>query len=225
MMSMDETTSSQLELHGYHETWEARRPRPLLICDVDEVVLHLVSPFVTVLDEMGYGLKTHSFELTGNVFHRASGEDATQSVVWEGLATLFKEQDTRQHVVDGVVEALNSLHRDIDIVFLTNLPHEFGDIRRTYLADHGMPYPLVTNTGSKVSAIERLKDHHEGPVGFIDDTPIILTQVRDAVDDVHLFHFMADETFRSLAGEIEGIDFSSGDWAETESHIRRVLLG
>ena len=62
-----------------------RHEKPLLICDVDEVVLHLVDPFVEVLQERGYVLKDHSFRLTGNVYHAETGHEASQQEVWLGF--------------------------------------------------------------------------------------------------------------------------------------------
>ncbi|MEM6981352.1 MAG: hypothetical protein AAF539_16970 [Planctomycetota bacterium] len=82
---------------------------------------------------------------------------------------------------------------------------------------------MITNTRSKVPAIRTLFDHCTHPVGFIDDTPKNLEQVRDGVAGVHLFHFMANERFRELAGDIEGVDFSTGDWAHAREHIHETL--
>ena len=224
----DDTTLSQLLALGYNgitgDIASHRHDKPLLICDVDEVVLHLVDPFAQVLLERGYTLKTHSFKLTGNVFHAATGREATQDEVWAGLEQLFREQAKRQHIVEGAVEGLRSVAEDVDIVFLTNMPHEFGDTRRNYLADHGLDFPLITNSRSKVPAIRSILSHTALPVGFIDDTPKNLEQVREGTPDVHLFHFMANDQFREMVGTIEGAHFSTGDWAAASPGIRAVLI-
>ena len=48
----DTETLTQLTQLGYTgEAKSTRHDRPLLVCDVDEVVLHLVDPFVQVLEE------------------------------------------------------------------------------------------------------------------------------------------------------------------------------
>ena len=220
----DDQTLGQLEGLGYLGTGAHNHERPLLICDVDEVILHLVDPFVEVIQERGFELKSHSFKLTGNVFHKDSGAEATQEEVWAGLTQLFEEQDNRQGVVDGAADGLRNLHEEIDIVFLTNMPHAFGDIRRTYLAENGMDYPLITNTGSKVPAIEIIQSRSQKHVGFIDDTPKNLEQVRAGAPDVKLFHFMANEKFRELAGEIDGAHFSTGHWPTAKNGILSVLV-
>ena len=197
--------------------------RPLLVCDVDEVVLHLVAPFEAVLLERGYELRTRSFKLTGNIFHAESGAEATQADVWEALQHLFEEQAERQTIVPGVVAALTALAADIDIVFLTNMPHPYRATRARHLEAHGLTHPLVTNTGTKATGIAELKRGRPA-VGFVDDTPINLTQVAEAHDDVHLFHFMADETFRAMVDPIAGVHVSTGDWAHAAEHMRRVLV-
>jgi len=90
----DSQTLQQLNDHGYAPGAAAMETeRPLLICDVDEVVLHLVDPFVEVIEERGFELRTRAFKLTGNVFHRETGAEATQAQVWEGLTQLFEEQE------------------------------------------------------------------------------------------------------------------------------------
>jgi len=220
----DDATINQLTGLGYSGETDAHlHAKPLLICDVDEVVLHLVDPFVQVLQERGYVLKEHSFRLTGNVFDAKTGREATQEEVWAGLTQLFEEQDRRQHIVEGVVENLNSLAQFVDVVFLTNMPHEFRQVRRSHLANHGLDFPLITNTRSKVPAIQTLQAHCAHPVGFIDDTPKNLEQVRDRTTGIHLFHFMANSRFRELAGPIDGVGFSSGDWNHTRQKIQTTL--
>ena len=222
--STDDQTFGQLEELGYLGTSSKAHDRPLLICDVDEVILHLVNPFVEVLQERGFQLKSHSFKLTGNVYHKDTGTEATQDEVWAGLTQLFEEQSKRQGIVDGAMDGLKDLHEHIDIVFLTNMPHEFGDIRRSYLAENDMEYPLVTNTGSKVPAIEIMQSRCQKTVGFIDDTPKNLDQVRQGATDVRLFHFMANDEFRQLAGDIAGTHFSTGDWPTAKNGILSVLM-
>ncbi len=220
----DSETLDQLSALGYLEDGSGERgDKPLLICDVDEVVLHLVDPFVRVMSERGYELRSHSFQLTGNVYHAETGREATREEVHGGLAQLFNEQEQRQELVEGAVEGLNRLAEEIDVLFLTNMPHAFRDTRIGHLVGNGLDHPLVTNTGSKVPAIRIIETHRDHEVGFIDDTPKNLNHVREGAPDVHLFHFMANGKFRELAGEIDGTHISSGDWKETGAKIREVL--
>ena len=217
---MDDDTRGQIErLHGAGFGVDKR---PRLVCDVDEVVLHLVSPFETVLHERGYELRSKSFKLTGNIFHRETGREATQGDVWDALTQLFEEQDRRQHPVDGVVEGLARVAEAADIVFLTNMPHQFGMQRRAHLEAHGLRYPLLTNSGTKATGIAELKRGRPA-VGFVDDTPTNLAQVSEAHPEVALFHFMADDVFRGLVEPMENVSISTGDWREAGPHIAERL--
>ena len=221
----DMFTLEQLETLDYRSDRDGpRRERPLLVCDVDEVVLHLVEPFERVMQERGFELRAHAFKLTGNVIERETGREATQDEVWSGLTQLFEEQADRQGLVPGAVDGLHRVAEVADVLFLTNLPHIFRDTRRDWLQANGLDFPLVTNTGRKSPAIRILAAHHAGSTGFIDDTPHNLTDVRDALPDIALFHFMANETFRTLAGTIDGVDTASGDWDATASRIAERLM-
>ena len=44
--------------------------RPLIVCDIDEVVLEFVTPFQAFLMDNGHELRATSFRLNGNVFSR-----------------------------------------------------------------------------------------------------------------------------------------------------------
>ena len=217
---MDDDTREQIK--RLHAGGFGQERRPLLVCDVDEVVLHLVAPFEAVLDERGYELRSRSFKLTGNIFHRETGQEATQGDVWEALAQLFEEQSTRQLLVDGVAEGLAEIAHDVEIVFLTNMPHQFAAARRAHLEANGLPYPLLTNTGTKATGIAALK-RGRPLVGFVDDTPTNLLQVAEAHPDVALFHFMADDAFRGMVDPMDGVTISTGDWREAAPHIRAAL--
>ena len=91
----DETTTQLLSLGYSGQAGAQSHTKPLLICDVDEVVLHLVDPFVEVLRERGFVLKSHSFKLTGNIYHTGSGQEATQGEVSDALTQLFDQQQHR----------------------------------------------------------------------------------------------------------------------------------
>ena len=221
----DNETAAQLEALGYLERPpQAKYKRPLLVCDVDEVVLHLVAPFLVILEETGFQLKRKTFKLTGNVFHKETGREATQGEIYARLDTIFSEQDRRQELVPGVMDALNDLSNDIDIVFLTNMPHDYRLLRLQHLTNQSLDHPVVTNTGSKVAAIHRMMAHHHGPIGFIDDTALNLSQVANALPQVHLFHFMADDGFRQLSDPVPTAKISTGDWQEAKASIREHLV-
>ncbi|TEX94817.1 hypothetical protein ELQ05_08150, partial [Campylobacter sp. US53] len=73
-MSDDPETARQIaELASDH--------RPLLVLDVDDVILEFIRPFPRFLEQRGYDLTFASFRLTGNVSERGTGRVAEQHEV------------------------------------------------------------------------------------------------------------------------------------------------
>jgi hypothetical protein len=66
--------------------------RPLLVLDVDDVLLEFVRPFPKFLEAQGFGLKLASFRLTGNIFERASDRVIEQAEVSDLLGRFFDLQ-------------------------------------------------------------------------------------------------------------------------------------
>lgn len=197
--------------------------RPLLVCDVDEVILHLVAPFEQLLEERGMELRKKVIKLNGNVFHKSDGSEVAQKDIWAVLDQLFKEQAMRQAVVEDAANVLGELSRDIDIILLTNLPHEYGDLRRTYLGEAGIPYPVVTNSGVKGPAIQWLDQQNHLKTAFMDDTFHHLESVSEHTPETFLVHFMADDEFRTITKPLEPPVLSTGNWREAGDAVRSAL--
>ncbi len=77
--------------------------------------------------------------------------------------------------------------------------------------------------GSKAPALRILAAGHEGATGFIDDSPTNIEQVRAALPDIRLFHFMANARFRALMDDLEGPLHHGTQWHETWPIIRDHL--
>lgn len=193
--------------------------RPLVVCDVDEVILHMVEPFEKLLDEHGFELRRNVAKLVGSVFAVSDGREAEHSEVWKMLGQLFEQQTSRQHIVEGVVASLKRLNSRFDILLLTNLPHIYGDVRRSFLASLDIGYPVVTNTGAKGPVLKWLFDNRMQELVFIDDTVVHLESVKDHTPDTHLIHFMADQTYRAMTKLPETVLLSTGDWKVVEKTV------
>ena len=197
--------------------------RPLLVCDVDEVILHLVAPFEQLLGERGMELRKKLVKLNGNVFHKSDGREAGQDEIWEVLNHLFVEQETRQTVVEGAANVLNELSSDIDIVLLTNIPHKYGELRHDYLTAKEIPYPLITNSGVKGPAMRWLGQQNHLKTAFMDDTFHHLESVSEHAPETFLVHFMADDDFRNITKPLDPPVLSTGDWREAGNAVRSAL--
>ena len=178
--------------------------RPLVICDVDEVIVHVTRDFEDYLGLHGLWLDTSSFALNGNVRYRESTAPAPDTLVSEMIGTFFEQRTRHMQEIDGAVASLLAIGERADVVLLTNLPHTAGDHRRENLRSHGLPFPVVTNSGPKGPAIRHLVDHGGSPVVFVDDNPHYLASAYEYAPEVRLIHFLHDDRF---ARHIEPIDY------------------
>ena len=93
--------------------------RPLLVLDVDDVLMDFIQPFIRYLDGRGYKLPLRSFKLTGNLARKDTGELVDKDGVSELLNTFFAAQADWQVAAPGSVETLQAFNSDVEIVMLT----------------------------------------------------------------------------------------------------------
>ena len=191
----------------------ARDTRPLLVLDVDEVLLEFVRPFIGFLGSQQLKFDTTSFRLHGNISEAATGTLVDNDRVTALLDAFFAAQAEWQIAADGAAEAIAGLAEQAEIVMLTAMPHKHRAIRRAHLDALGFPYPLLTTETAKGPAIRQLRGAHPRPVAFVDDIPHNLVSVRATVADAHLFHLMAHAEMRALLPPLpDGIVIAEG-WA------------
>ncbi|MER8664289.1 hypothetical protein NKH34_24475 [Mesorhizobium sp. M1148] len=197
--------------------------RPLLILDVDDVVLEFIRPFPHFLKSRGFGLTLASFRLTGNIAETASGRLIEQPEVTALLGDFFDTQADWQSVTDGAEQALASLGDRAEIVLLTAMPHRHRAARRAHLDALGLPYPLLTTEMAKGPAVAKLRGSRGRPVAFVDDQPANLISARNSVADAHLFHLMADNSLRAFLPPVPDDVISVEDWHEAAPKIASAL--
>src|SRR5690606_3671386 len=83
--------------------------RPLLVLDVDEVLIEFVRPFVRFLDMRGVELKLETFRLYGNATDRSTGKLLEDENVAALLDAFFEVQAEWQTVSEGAPEAVAAL--------------------------------------------------------------------------------------------------------------------
>jgi hypothetical protein len=197
--------------------------RPLLILDVDDVVLEFIRPFPHFLKSRGFGLTLASFRLTGNIAETASGRLIEQPEVTALLGDFFDAQADWQSVTDGAEQALASLGDRAEIVLLTAMPHRHRAARRAHLDALGLPYPLLTTEMAKGPAVAKLRGTKGRPVAFVDDQPSNLISARSSVADAHLFHLMADNSLRAYLPPVPDDIVSVEDWRDAAPKIASAL--
>ena len=215
-MSIDPETLRQIEELSHDK-------RPLLVLDVDDVVLDFIRPFPRYLEQQGYRLRLDTFRLHGNVFEIASGAAAEQHRISELIDGFFGVQAEWQTVVDGAAAAIGRIARDAEIVLLTAMPHRHRATRRAHLDGLGLPYPLLTTEMAKGPAIDRLRGATRRLVAFVDDQPRNLVSAREWVADAHLFHLMADNGLRALLPAPSDDIVVVQDWPEAGDRIAAAL--
>lgn len=199
---------------------------PLIVCDVDEVVVSFVTALEAYLDRHGYWLDARSFALTGNIKRVGDNEPATQTQVGEFLHGFFATDTASLQAIPGAVAALQELSALSQIVLLTNMPHAARAARIANLSGHGISLPLITNTGAKGPAVAELSRRAGKPVFFLDDAPTNVTSVLELDhDDLHVIHFIGDERFAALLEPIEGTRLRTSYWTEARTYILSVLNG
>jgi hypothetical protein len=197
--------------------------RPLLVLDVDDVLLEFIRPLPLFLDQRGYRLTISSLHLTGNIAEQASGRLIERAEVWALLDEFFDVQAAWQSVTDGAAEALAQLSGRAEIVLLTAMPHRHRATRRAHLDTLGLPYPLLTTEMAKGPALARLRGPHGRPIAFVDDQPPNLISARESVADAHLFHLMADNSLREFLPPLPDDVVTVQDWREATPRITAAL--
>src|SRR3954453_9473539 len=119
------------------------RERPLLVCDVDEVVVHFTRAFEAYIGERELWLDTRSFALTGNIRRRVTGEEVAHADAGRLIAEFFVERTKHLEPIEGAVEWLVAIGQAAEVVMLSNLPHAAAEARRLNLLRHGLNYSLI----------------------------------------------------------------------------------
>jgi hypothetical protein len=216
-MNIDPETARQIDELS-------RDDRPLLVLDVDDVLIEFIRPFPNYLKSKGYELRLESFRLHGNIYETAATQPVERELASQLIDGFYAAQAEWQTVTRGAAEVLSSFAGTIEIVLLTAMPHRHRDIRRRHLDSLGLEYPLLTTEAPKGPAIAALRGDAARAIAFVDDMPSNLASVGRHVPDAHLFHLMADNSLRELMPpiEIEGIQVVE-DWQDAAPKIARAL--
>lgn len=218
------TTDIAIETASQIGELQLDRTKPLIICDVDEVVVHFIAGLERYLHRNELWLDPASFGLYGNVKRRDTGQAIEQDAFRDHLASFFDEEVHRLDAIQGAASALSVLAGDASVLMLTNLPDKYRQARSKNLESHGIPYPVITNQGPKGPAVRSLTTGFTAPVIFIDDIPSYLGSVNECCPDVHLVHFMQDDRFGRHVPPLDFVSLRADNWIDTHSHIRSLMV-
>jgi hypothetical protein len=196
--------------------------RPLVVSDIDEVILNFVQPFKDYLDHHGFVLRTETYKLTGNVFAKGSDVPTQGEEVFRLLSHFFVTQADWQDLVAGALPALNRLSKHFDVVLLTAMPHAHRDERIAFMREIGVSFPILTVESDKGHSVAHLAKGRPS-VAFIDDLAHNHDSVFQHAPDVHLFQYMA---FREFEGPLPVPPLHTQyheDWDAMERAIHQAL--
>jgi len=195
--------------------------KPLLICDCDEVLLHMVRHFGTWLDEA----HDIDFDLSGGDFtnsmrRRTGTPELVREEMWELLDGFFPNEMARQTLVPHAREALAALAERADIVILTNLKDHCRDARIEQLSAHGIAHRVECNQGGKGGPVAKLVAEHGGPVTvFVDDLAVHHDSVARHAPGVHRLHMVSEPDLARHIPPADAAHARIDDWREAEAWI------
>lgn len=193
--------------------------RPLIVCDCDEVLLHMVAPFRDWLAET----QNVRFEMRSNNFAEAmrwadSGEPVDGPEIWRLLRAFFETEMHRQTAIEGAVEAVRHLSERADVVVLTNLLDDHRDARQAQLDTHGIAARVYTNQGPKGPALQKIiAEYRPSHTIFVDDLPQHHASARETVGNVTTLHLCGEPLLAphiACAHEAGHADARIDNWAE-----------
>jgi hypothetical protein len=195
--------------------------KPLLICDCDEVLLHMVRHFRTWLDEhhdIDLQLEQGSFEKA--MRHRVGGELVTRETMWSLIDGFFPAEMERQTLVPHAQEALTALAERADIVILTNLRDQCRESRITQLSSHGIVHRVECNQGPKGEPVARLVAEHGNPVTvFVDDLATHHESVARHAPGVHRLHMVSEPQLAVHVPSAPAAHARIDDWRDAATWI------
>ena len=197
--------------------------KPLVICDVDEVLINLLDPLKGFLHDHDYTIDITSHSFGSTIKKRTCGSPIVRDDIMQMVDIFFDACIEKLPFYSGAIEALKILEKESQLMILTNLPHKFGDRRRQCMENAGVHYPLITNEGGKGRTVKQLAAATTGQVIFIDDTPAHHGSVAKHAPHVHRLHFIAHPELAAAVPIAEHAHMRIDNWPQATDHILDLL--
>jgi len=192
----------------------------LLICDCDEVLLHMVRHFGVWLRETHDIDFAHASGDFAAMTRRGGGPKPTQDEMWALLHGFFPAEMGRQTLVPHAREALAALSQVADVVILTNLTDANREPRIAQLLGHDMPYRVETNQGGKGDPVARLVAEFGDPVTvFVDDLAVHHASVAKHAPGVFRLHMVSEPELAPQVAPAPDAHVRIDDWQAAQAWI------
>ncbi|MCK0069557.1 hypothetical protein [Kordiimonas laminariae] len=196
---------------------------PILLLDADEVLLKFVETLEGHMLNHGFELRLTSFQISGNVYHKATNKLADPLQVKKLIGSFFDECVDHVPVVDGAVDAIAELSEHFQVAVLTNVPSHCRERRENSLREQGIHCPVISNKGDKGAAVKRFTDFTSGRTVFVDDLPPQHASVAELSPDTHRVHFVADKRLRAMIPQTEYSHARIDTWPELTHYLKDLL--
>lgn len=196
--------------------------RPLVIVDVDEVLGLFMQGFGAFLAAKGYDFRVDRFALFQNIYRPGAAEHLPVDEGKRLFDEFFRTGCGEIEPAPGAVDALTRLGRRAEILILSNAPADAERLRSAWLKRHGLPHPLILNTGPKGPVTHALVSQTPQPAAFVDDLLPNLDSVAEHAPWVATFQHVADERLRPLAPRSDR-HARHDDWAELAAAIEAAI--
>lgn len=201
--------------------------RPLLICDCDEVLLHMVRHFGAWVGEAhDIDFAMNGSDFTQALRRRADNSTLEREEMWGLIQGFFPAEMARQTLVPHAREALLALSATADIVILTNLQDECRLPRIQQLAAFGIDHRVECNQGGKGEPVARLVAEHGGPVTvFVDDLAPHHDSVARHAPQVHRLHMISEPDLARHMPPAPAAHARIDDWPTAQAWIAARFAG
>lgn len=199
--------------------------RPLVIVDVDEVLGLFMKGFGGFLESRGYEFRVDRFALFQNIYRPGATEHLEVPEGRKLFDDFFRSHCGEIEPVPGAADALARLARRAEILILSNAPADAERLRGAWLKEHGLPYPLLLNTGPKGPVTAAIVAQTPARAAFVDDLLPNLDSVAEHAPAVATFQHVADERLRPLAPSAPERHPRIDDWAVLAEAIERAIHG
>lgn len=197
--------------------------RPLIICDVDEVLVYFAQPLAAYFAEHGYHLSFHTYSIFNNVTCQQSGKPLEKEKALFYIDQFFAEKVATCPVVEGAVDALAKLADQCQIILYSNVPLEAKNQRAEALKAQGLPYPLISGKGLKGPAVQHMLQDYQATSFFIDDLPHNIDSVKSHHSAVNCIHYVADDHLKTVVPKPQKNHHWLESWQDIHHFIQSSL--
>jgi hypothetical protein len=172
--------------------------------DVDEVLGLFMQGFGDFLAaHHGLEMRIERFALFQNIYRPGETQHLDLAEGKRLFDAYFSGHCHELEPAPGAIAALNRLSKAAEILILSNAPADAEALRTKWLRKHGLPHPLILNSGPKGPIAAGLVAQTPHRTAFVDDLLPNLDSVADHSPATATFQHVADLRLRPYAPSSE----------------------